>query len=149
MILFLQCRASLHFCRIRGIFLICLVKLHRRIIKLNKMIKGLIKLRNVFFTIGLTLILYFSIGLPKAGAEIIEGDTTTDEIEHNWEISSTNYEIIHVDTHEYTYWKNFLRETRTCDVFHKIKTVVYYCDIHGHTKSESHLVEVIHSEKHA
>lgn len=83
------------------------------------MIKGLIKLRNVYFTIGLTLILYFSIGLPKAGAEIIEGDTTTDEIEHNWEISSTNYEIIHVDTHEYTYWKNFLGETRTCDVFIK------------------------------
>lgn len=110
--------------------------------------KGLMKLRNAIFTIGFTLLLYFSIGLHQAWAEIMEQDTTTGETEHNWIESSVNYETIYVDTHEYTYWKNFLREKRSCDIFHKIKTVVYYCDIHGHTKSESHLVEVIHSEKH-
>ncbi|GAB3053020.1 hypothetical protein GCM10027286_15610 [Virgibacillus ainsalahensis] len=67
---------------------------------------------------------------------------------HNWKESSTSFETIPVDTHEYTYWKNFLRVTRTCEISHKVKTVVYYCDLHDHTKSQTQMEEIIHSGKH-
>ncbi|MBC5637738.1 hypothetical protein H8S33_13055 [Ornithinibacillus sp. BX22] len=72
--------------------------------------------------------------------------TTTEE--HNWQQSSVHYDTILVGEHEYTYWKNFMKRKRTCTISHRIKTVVYYCDIHNHTKVETFLDEVIHSEKH-
>ncbi|MUK90197.1 hypothetical protein GMD78_17635 [Ornithinibacillus sp. L9] len=81
-----------------------------------------------------------------AAAEKLNVDTA--ETKHNWKEYSTDYEIIEVGTHEYTYWKNFIRHKRTCHISHRIKTVVYYCDIHDHTKSETFLEEIIHSEKH-
>ncbi|MFC3041876.1 hypothetical protein ACFOGI_16700 [Virgibacillus xinjiangensis] len=77
-------------------------------------------------------------------AKVEEGE----ELSHNWEESSTSEDIIHADSHEYTYWKNFLRVTRTCDISHRVTTTVYYCDVHDHTKSETNLEEVMHSGKH-
>jgi hypothetical protein len=68
--------------------------------------------------------------------------------EHNWQEYSVDYDIIEVGSHEYNYWKNFMKRTRTCHISHRIKTVVYYCDIHDHTKSETILDKIIHSEKH-
>jgi hypothetical protein len=68
--------------------------------------------------------------------------------EHNWKQSSVDYHTIEVGEHEFSYWKNFMKHSRTCHISHRIKTVVYYCDIHGHTKSETILDEIIHSVKH-
>ncbi|GGA65784.1 hypothetical protein [Ornithinibacillus halotolerans] len=68
--------------------------------------------------------------------------------EHNWIQSSVDYTLIDAGEHEYNFWKNFMKYTRTCLIQHRIKTIVYYCDKHNHTKSETTLEEVIHSEKH-
>ncbi|WP_412976995.1 hypothetical protein [Ornithinibacillus sp. 179-J 7C1 HS] len=78
---------------------------------------------------------------------LAERTPTTNE-EHNWKQSSVHYDVILVGEHEYTYWKNFMKHKRTCTISHRIKTVVYYCDIHNHTKVVTTLDEVIHSEKH-
>ncbi|MFD1848727.1 hypothetical protein [Oceanobacillus bengalensis] len=71
------------------------------------------------------------------------------QVKHNWVEYSTGFDEIEAGTHEYTYWKNFIKRTRTCLITHKIKTVVYYCDLHDHTKSETFLDEVIHSHQHS
>lgn len=71
-----------------------------------------------------------------------------DKLEHNWEEYSTDFHEIEAGSHKFTYWKNFMKHTRTCHITHKIKTVVYYCDLHDHTKSESFLEETIHSSPH-
>ncbi len=68
--------------------------------------------------------------------------------EHDWKQSSVNYQIIEVGEHKFSYWKNFMKRSRTCQISHRVKTIVYYCDIHGHTKSVTFLDKVIHSEKH-
>ncbi|MFC2949649.1 hypothetical protein [Virgibacillus sediminis] len=80
----------------------------------------------------------------EAQAQVEEREDTT----HEWVESSTTEDIIHADSHEYTYWKNFLRVTRTCEISHRVTTTVYYCDAHNHTKSETNLDEIIHSGKH-
>ncbi len=67
---------------------------------------------------------------------------------HNWKQSSVDYHVIEAGEHEFSYWKNFMKHSRTCHISHRIKTVVYYCDIHGHTKSETTLDEINHSVKH-
>ncbi|WP_074597583.1 hypothetical protein [Sediminibacillus halophilus] len=69
--------------------------------------------------------------------------------EHNWERMDTEYEVVPVDTHTYTVWRNFIRHTRKCDISHRIKTDVWYCDLHHHTRSSSTIEEIIHSEKHS
>ncbi len=68
---------------------------------------------------------------------------------HKWEKVSTDVNMIHTGSHEFTYWKNFMRHTRTCDISQKVKTIVYYCDLHNHTKSESIHIETVHSERHS
>ncbi|WP_051382045.1 MULTISPECIES: hypothetical protein [Sediminibacillus] len=70
-------------------------------------------------------------------------------VEHNWERMDTEYEIVPVDTHTYTVWRNFIRKTRKCDISHRIKTDVWYCDLHHHTRSSSSIDEIIHSEEHS
>ncbi len=70
------------------------------------------------------------------------------EQQHNWEESGTNHEVIQTETHNYYYWKNFIRQTGTCEISLKLKTVVYYCDLHNHTKTKSNIEERLHSEKH-
>lgn len=94
----------------------------------------------------LLTILPISVKDAEASASKLEFDTVATE--HNWKEYSTDYEEIEVGTHEYTYWKNFIRHKRTCTITHRIKTVVYYCEDHDHTKSETFLEEVIHSGNH-
>ncbi|MBP1971288.1 hypothetical protein J2Z83_003427 [Virgibacillus natechei] len=105
--------------------------------------------------LSLAISLAFMTFLPMDVLEIKDSffvydneNTVLDETQHNWEEYSTDTEIIHTGSHEYTYWKNFGRESRTCNISHKIKTVVYYCDVHDHTYSETFLEETIHSEDH-
>ncbi|WP_197046643.1 hypothetical protein [Oceanobacillus salinisoli] len=82
-------------------------------------------------------------------AKAVQRDVTKmDELEHNWVEYSVDYNEVDGGTHEYTYWKNFIKRTRTCHKTHIIKTVVYYCDKHDHTKSETFLDETIHSHRH-
>ncbi|WP_339227192.1 hypothetical protein NSQ77_16780 [Oceanobacillus sp. FSL K6-2867] len=81
-------------------------------------------------------------------AEEIERENHNQESYHNWVEYSTDTTVLKVDSHEGSYMKNLLRYSYVCDISHKIKTVVYYCDEHDHTKSETFLEEVIHSEGH-
>ncbi len=84
------------------------------------------------------------------GVTGVAGKPTENETEqHNWQEYSTHYETVKVRSHDYTYWKNFIEKTRTCNVSHKLKAVVYYCDVHDHTHSEIFLEDTIHSEKHS
>ncbi|WP_139223995.1 hypothetical protein [Lentibacillus halodurans] len=93
---------------------------------------------------SLIFTIYLVIGLMQAEAKPNEGETK----QHNWQEYSTHYETVDAGSHEYTYWKNFIERTRTCDISHKLKSVVYYCDLHDHTDSQIFLEETIHSEKH-
>ena len=88
-----------------------------------------------------------NIGITGAASNSMETETAGST--HNWIEYSTGYETIEVGSHEYSYWKNFIRHTRTCHISHVIKTVVYYCDEHDHTKTETELVETIHSGNHS
>ncbi|SHG35796.1 hypothetical protein [Ornithinibacillus halophilus] len=92
------------------------------------------------------LILVVFLPLGSSFAEEVNDESQANK--HNWQVYSTDYEEIDVGTHEYTYWKNFIRQKRTCQISHRIKTTVYYCDAHDHTRSETHLEEIIHSERH-
>ncbi|MFD2044815.1 hypothetical protein ACFSTA_14120 [Ornithinibacillus salinisoli] len=105
-------------------------------------------MKKLLLATGLTILVILPIYVDEseAAVEKLEFDTTATQ--HNWKIYSTDYEEIEVGSHEYTYWKNFIRHKRTCQISHRIKTVVYYCDEHDHTKSETFLEEIIHSEKH-
>ncbi|WP_047981799.1 hypothetical protein [Ornithinibacillus contaminans] len=107
-------------------------------------------LRLLYFRIGILLLVWMALtgfDYRVANLEMMERIPTSLE-EHNWQKSSVDYNVIEVGTHDYTYWKNFMKRTRTCHISHRIKTVVYYCDIHNHTKSETSLEEIIHSERH-
>ncbi|SHH00966.1 hypothetical protein SAMN05421807_10360 [Virgibacillus chiguensis] len=68
---------------------------------------------------------------------------------HEWKQKSSDINYIHTGSHEFTYWKNFMRHKRTCHISQKIKTTVYYCDLHNHTKSKTVHVETVHSEQHS
>jgi len=89
-----------------------------------------------------------SISITQVTAETSENESGEVDEVHNWVESSTDYQEIPVKSHEFTYWKNLLKQTRTCDISHRIKTVVYYCDTHDHITTEVHLEEIIHSEDH-
>ena len=67
---------------------------------------------------------------------------------HDWKVSSTASDAIDMGSHTYTYWKNLMQHNRTCEVTHQMKTTVYYCSIHSHTKSKTVLEKIIHSESH-
>lgn len=86
----------------------------------------------------------------KVEAIVVENDIYGPvDTEHNWKEYSTDTEILHIESHDIPYWKNFMRYTRTCDISHEVKTVVYYCDLHDHTKSETYLEDITHSENHS
>lgn len=99
--------------------------------------------------LSIILPMLFALWIPITYAEvgILERVPTSIE-KHNWKQSSIHYDMIEAGEHEYTYWKNFMRKSRTCQISHRIKTIVYYCDEHNHTKVETILDEVIHSHKH-
>ncbi len=67
---------------------------------------------------------------------------------HQWVKMGTEFAVIPVDTHEFTIWHNFVKKKRNCEITHKVKTVVWYCELHHHTKSETLLEETIHSKQH-
>src|SRR5690625_1830196 len=101
--------------------------------------------------IVLCIIILISISPDTSTADTADADLDRESngTTHNWVEYSTSFETIEVGTHEYSYWKNFIRHTRTCHISHVIKTVVYYCDEHDHTKVETELVETIHSGNHS
>ena len=86
----------------------------------------------------------------KVEAIVVENDIYRPaDTQHNWKEYSTDTNIFQNDSHDITYWKNFISYTRTCNISHKVKTVVYYCDMHDHTKSETYLEDITHSENHS
>ncbi|MFA1820321.1 hypothetical protein ACDX78_09070 [Virgibacillus oceani] len=98
--------------------------------------------------ISLVILISLLSNLMLTNVSAAEIEKEGDSAEHNWVEYSTSFETIEVGTHEYSYWKNLIRHTRTCHISHVIKTVVYYCDEHDHTKVETELVETIHSGNH-
>ncbi|WP_138415196.1 hypothetical protein [Aquibacillus sediminis] len=107
-----------------------------------------------FFLFSLTIALIVTIAplyssLASSTDEEEEPEVVeTDESNHNWKKTSSQLEMVHEDTHEYTAWHNFVKRTFKCDITHKIRTDVWYCDIHDHTKSDVSLEETIHSRDH-
>lgn len=104
-------------------------------------------MRKIVFLLAMVVLVSALLYSPAAQALPTQGQEKEEEA-HVWEHSSTNYETVQVGSHEFDYWKNFLRYSRTCDVSHKLMTVVYYCDVHDHTASETHIEDVVHSHKH-
>ncbi|WP_163971891.1 hypothetical protein [Oceanobacillus halotolerans] len=100
----------------------------------------------VFLLVGM-MMLMGAITMDTTVAE--EYGQESDTIEHNWEQYSSETNVIEAGSHEFTYWKNFIQRTRTCNLSYEIKTVVYYCDIHDHTRSETFIEEEHHSEDHS
>ena len=88
------------------------------------------------------------ISIDSLAAENSDVIGMDDDLDHNWVEYSVDYNEVDGGTHEYTYWKNFIKRTRTCHKTHVIQTVVYYCDVHDHTKSETFLDDTIHSHQH-
>ncbi|WP_085991236.1 hypothetical protein [Oceanobacillus senegalensis] len=87
--------------------------------------------------------------LLSVDTTLVEADVQVkEELDHNWVEYSTDFNEVDGGTHEYTYWKNFIKRTRTCQKTHMIKTVIYYCDKHDHVKSETFLDETTHSHRH-
>ncbi len=86
----------------------------------------------------------------EAEAAVVENDIyETTDMQHNWKKYGTDINVFQTDTHEVTYWKNFMRYSRTCNISHEVKTIVYYCGLHDHTKSETFLEEITHSVNHS
>jgi hypothetical protein len=110
-------------------------------------IKGLVKMRKIL-AIGFIILVSSLSNTLIADATVSNTEPETSGSTHNWVEYSTSYDTIEVGSHEYSYWKNFIRHTRTCHISHVIKTVVYYCDEHDHTKTETELTETIHSGNH-
>ncbi|MRH41812.1 hypothetical protein GH741_03890 [Aquibacillus halophilus] len=80
---------------------------------------------------------------------VYEKERQLNKTPHNWKKTSSQFEMVHADTHEYTVWHNFIKKTRKCDITHRMKTDVWYCEFHNHTKSETSLEETIHSNRHS
>ncbi|MCT2534256.1 hypothetical protein NC661_09995 [Aquibacillus koreensis] len=101
------------------------------------------------FTFILAVIMFQTDSL-EAVKENTENDVMKEEISnnHKWKQTSSEMKMVHADSHDYDVWRNFIKKTVTCDITHKIKTEVWYCELHNHTKSEVSLEETIHSYKH-
>lgn len=88
--------------------------------------------------------------IPTSNSGAIEVDTDgSKNIHHNWKKTSTEIKVIDAGTHEYSVFHNFIKKTRKCDISHKVKTEVWFCDLHNHTKSEISLDETVHSYEHS
>lgn len=68
---------------------------------------------------------------------------------HNWVEYSVDYHEVDAGTHEYSYWKNFMKRERTCQITHVIKTDTFYCNKHDHIKVETTLENIMHSHQHS
>ncbi|QDP39988.1 hypothetical protein [Radiobacillus deserti] len=67
---------------------------------------------------------------------------------HMWQKMSVNKEKLFSHSHQFSVLHNFIRSKRDCEVHHVMETVVWYCPIHHHTKSNTYHLETTHSEKH-
>ncbi|MBR3117836.1 MULTISPECIES: hypothetical protein [Oceanobacillus] len=106
-------------------------------------------MKKLIFAVVLLQVIVLAVSYNTVNAEVIEHESNDKESSHhNWVEYSTDTTVLEVGSHEGSYMKNLLRYSYVCDISHKIKTVVYYCDEHDHTKSETFLEEVIHSEEH-
>ncbi|RYG73688.1 hypothetical protein EU245_05120 [Lentibacillus lipolyticus] len=97
--------------------------------------------RRIILQIAVIILVCFLPGWNGAAAQ-------EDNKAHNWVEYSTHAETVDAGSHEYTYWKNFIQRTRTCTISHKLKSVVYYCNVHDHTDAEIFHEKTMHSEKH-
>lgn len=97
--------------------------------------------------IVVSLVLTF-LGVGSVSIQAEENQESEYEGHHHWVKSSEDYHEIEAGTHDYSYWKNFIKYDRTCLKTHIIRTVVYYCHTHNHTKSETFLHETKHSLEH-
>ncbi|WP_077622232.1 hypothetical protein [Sediminibacillus massiliensis] len=88
----------------------------------------------------------FGIAAP---VETEERKENRGSLSHEWIHIGTDHETIEVDTHSYNYWKNFIKRTRSCLISHEIKTEIFYCKLHDHTKTKSSVERVIHSDNHS
>lgn len=101
-------------------------------------------MKRWMFNIGIIMMVW---GMSFVSVHAEETQIIEQE-EHNWIESSEDYHEIEAGTHDFSYWKNFMKYNRTCLKTNIIRTVVYYCDIHDHTKSESILHDTKHSLEH-
>ncbi len=99
--------------------------------------------------IGNTPALSMEIAKQNQVKDIAFEEKISPNVNHQWKKTSSEFEMIHADTHEYTVWHNFIKKTRKCDITHRMKTDVWYCDLHKHTRSEVSLEETIHSNRHS
>ena len=115
-----------------------------------KLVNGLMmRMRTIATIFSLLFICFTALGIHEADAATMETDGEVSMQQHNWKVYHTDHSVIEAGTHDFTYWKNFMRKTRTCHITHEMKTVVYYCDLHDHTKSETSLIKVNHSLGHS
>ncbi|WP_223116396.1 hypothetical protein, partial [Oceanobacillus polygoni] len=105
-------------------------------------------MKKLIFAVVILPVIVLAVCFNTVTAEVIEHENNDKESHHNWVEYSTDTTVLEVGSHEVSYMKNLLRYSYVCDISHKIITVVYYCDEHDHTKSETFLDEVIHSEQH-
>ncbi|MGJ9457746.1 hypothetical protein [Oceanobacillus sp. CF4.6] len=107
-------------------------------------------MRKLKFIISLSFAIFASMQLMEAEAAVVENDFYgTTDVQHDWKEYGTDINVFQTDSHDVTYWKNFMRYSRTCNISHKVKTVVYYCELHDHTKSETFLEDITHSVNHS
>ncbi|WP_068673223.1 hypothetical protein [Oceanobacillus sp. Castelsardo] len=82
-------------------------------------------------------------------SSIYAATDTPEKSHHNWAEYGVDYHEVDGGTHEYSYWKNFIKRNRTCQITHVIKTITFYCDKHDHTRSNTVLEKTKHSHHHS
>ncbi|WP_010647882.1 hypothetical protein [Oceanobacillus massiliensis] len=106
-------------------------------------------IRKIATVLSLMYLSFIAVEIQETDAAALETDGEIAEFQHNWKVYHIDHSVIEAGSHDFTYWKNFMRKTRTCHVTHEMKTIVYYCDLHDHTKSETSLVKANHSTGHS
>ncbi|MDL4842208.1 hypothetical protein [Aquibacillus rhizosphaerae] len=114
----------------------------------GSMNKYLIQLILILFLVLIPDKTMIGISLDLKGEREDVTSVSEDKLSHNWAKTSSELKMVHDDSHQYDVWHNFIKKSVTCDITHKIKTEIWYCDLHNHTKSEVSLEETIHSHKH-
>ncbi|TMN21503.1 hypothetical protein FH966_00960 [Lentibacillus cibarius] len=102
-------------------------------------------MRQIYIQITVLMLVCLLFSLNETEVKSLAAE---DSGAHNWQEYSTHVETVDVGTHEYTFWRNFIEHTGTCNISYKLKSVVYYCDVHDHTDAKIFHEETIHSEEH-
>lgn len=101
-------------------------------------------MKKMMVVIAILVLSTFSISSIHADMNTLESND-----EHNWVEHRIDYHEVDGGTHEYSYWKNFIKRERTCHITHVIKTITYYCDKHDHIKVDTLLEKTKHSHHHS